>query len=123
MSNKPTQKHTTNVSMVSQEFSGPLPPPAVLDDYNRVVPSAAEKIIAMAEKEQEHRIKAEQMMIEGEIKQAKRGQIMGFIIALLLTATAIYLAVIGLTSLSAIIFSVTLIGVATIFVLNKKPRR
>ena len=50
MSNKPTQKHTTNVSMVSQEFSGPLPPPAVLDDYNRVVPSAAERIIAMAEK-------------------------------------------------------------------------
>ena len=123
MNDKPTQKHTTNVSMVSQEFSGPLPPPTVLNEYNRVVPNAAERIIAMAEKEQEHRIKAEQTLIEGEIKQAKRGQIMGFIIAMLLTATAIYLAIIGLTSLSAIIFSVTLIGVATIFVLNKKPRR
>src|SRR5215469_6508990 len=37
------------------EFSGPLPPPSYLRDYETVVTGAASRIIAMAENEQTHR--------------------------------------------------------------------
>lgn len=37
---------------VQASFAGPLPPPAILDGYEVVVPGAAERILQMAEKEQ-----------------------------------------------------------------------
>lgn len=40
-------------------YSGPIPPPESLEKYEQVVPGSAERILAMAEKEQEHRHKTE----------------------------------------------------------------
>lgn len=37
------------------EFSGPLPPPQILGQYDEVLPGAAERILRMAEKQQDHR--------------------------------------------------------------------
>jgi uncharacterized membrane protein len=48
--NKPTQ-----TQLIQQTFSGPIPPPTLLAEYNKVVPNAAERILAMAEKQSEHR--------------------------------------------------------------------
>ena len=36
-------------------FSGPLPPLSLLEQYNKVIPNAVERIIRMAEQEGEHR--------------------------------------------------------------------
>jgi uncharacterized membrane protein len=36
------------------EHRGPLPPPAMLNDYNSVLPGLAERIVQMAESEQSH---------------------------------------------------------------------
>ena len=52
----PTQQQTSQqVVQVTEQFSGPLPPPDVLERYNQVVPDAANRIIAMAEQETGHR--------------------------------------------------------------------
>ena len=40
---------------VSRSFSGPLPPPEDFERYNQVAPDAANRILAMAEKEQQIR--------------------------------------------------------------------
>src|SRR4051794_22436827 len=37
------------------EFSGPLPPPSYLREYDIILPGAASRIISMAEAEQRHR--------------------------------------------------------------------
>ena len=37
-------------------FSGPIPPPDILKGYNDVVKDGAERIIAMAEKQSNHRM-------------------------------------------------------------------
>jgi len=42
------------------QFSGPLPPPGVLANYEQAMPGAAERIFRMAEKEQENRHRKEQ---------------------------------------------------------------
>ena len=39
---------------VRASFSGPLPPPELLKQYDEVVPGAADRIISMAEAEQAH---------------------------------------------------------------------
>ena len=39
----------------SSLFAGPLPPPEILEQYNRLVPDAAERILTMAETQAAHR--------------------------------------------------------------------
>jgi len=41
--------------IVAQQFQGPLPPPALLKQYEENFPGAAERIFKMAEKQAEHR--------------------------------------------------------------------
>jgi uncharacterized membrane protein len=40
---------------VAEVFSGPLPPPTLLDQYNKIVPGSAKTIIEMAEGQSKHR--------------------------------------------------------------------
>ena len=40
------------VQQTMQAFSGPLPPPSMLAEYNNVVQNGAERIMVMAEKQQ-----------------------------------------------------------------------
>lgn len=42
-------------------FSGPLPPPTMYGEYERTLPGSAERILVMAEKEQDHRIEWERV--------------------------------------------------------------
>jgi uncharacterized membrane protein len=41
--------------MAAWWWSAPLPPPNQLDDYDRVLPGLAERIVSMTEREQAHR--------------------------------------------------------------------
>ncbi len=45
---------TTQRSVVA-EYQGPIPPPQMLARYEEIVPGAGERILAMAEKEQQNR--------------------------------------------------------------------
>ena len=48
----------------SLSWSGPLPPPKVLEAYDRLVPGAAERIMKMAEQQSEHRRGLEKTVVE-----------------------------------------------------------
>ncbi len=43
------------IEEVQEMFLGPIPPPKVLEDYEKIAPGSAEKIISMAMKEIDHR--------------------------------------------------------------------
>ena len=64
-------------------YSAPLPPSSEFDRYEQTLPGAANRIIAMAEKEIEHRHKNENQIVEHSIKNGCRGQILAFILAIL----------------------------------------
>jgi uncharacterized membrane protein len=67
---------------VTQSFSGPLPPPLVLREYNEIIPGLAERIVALAEKQTEHRIGIEAKVIGSDISRSWGGLICGFVVAL-----------------------------------------
>ena len=50
----------------AEHWSGPLPPPAALQRYDEVLPGAAERILAMAETEQQHRMEQEKAFVAQE---------------------------------------------------------
>jgi uncharacterized membrane protein len=77
-------------TIVHQHFSGPLPPPAVLKQYDDVAPGSAERIIKKFENQTAHRIKMETMMVlSGFIKEVG-GLVCGFIIAMTAIIGGIY---------------------------------
>ena len=76
-------------------FSGPLPPPTMYGEYERVLPGSAERILAMAEKEQNHRIGWETTALDTSVGETKLGQWLGFAIAILCIGAAVLLAMSG----------------------------
>lgn len=83
------QTHLTSIQKV-EAFSGPLPPPALLEHYEQVLPGSAERIVAMAEGESTHRRSCEQKALEADVAlnnrdydERRRGQVLAFIIVFL----------------------------------------
>lgn len=66
-----------------EEYSGPIPHPEHLSQYERILPGSADRLIKMAENQASHRQNSEKKIIDFEIKNKSRGQIFGFILAVL----------------------------------------
>lgn len=73
------------------EFSGPLPPPSYLREYDTIVSGAADRIISMAEAEQKHRHRWER----SALNNTTIGLWFGFLIALGLVGGGVYSVYIG----------------------------
>jgi uncharacterized membrane protein len=95
--NKPTDnRDQERPTLVHQHFSGPLPPPAVLKQYDDVAPGSAERIIMKFESQTEHRIRLESIVVwTGSIKELG-GLVCGFTIAMTAIVGGIYTALQGL---------------------------
>ena len=59
-------------------FAGPLPPPAILREYDRAYPGAAQQIIQMALSQSAHRQHLEKVVVEGNDRRATRGLYMAW---------------------------------------------
>ena len=87
-------------------FSGPLPPPEIIEAYERILPGSANRILTMAEKNQDHRIEMElkKIVLDGDetkklissgIQRVPRGQWFGFIITIAFLVAATICAWVG----------------------------
>ncbi|MDR0961435.1 MAG: DUF2335 domain-containing protein [Mediterranea sp.] len=107
----------------SISFQGPVPHPDILKGYEDVLPGTAERILSMAEKQQTHGIEMEKFIVKNSSKQSVYGQVWGGIITILCLVVTLVLGYAGHDALAGVIGSTTILGIATIFVLNKKPRK
>ncbi len=105
----------------SKSYSGPLPPPEDLREYEHIQKGAADRIIVVLEKQVEHRIEQESKIVDNEHDLSKRGQYMGFVLCLFFGGMATYLGLKGHDVLAGVIVSVLIIAIAVIFVLNQYP--
>lgn len=102
-------------------FRGPLPRPEDFAKYKDTLPDAPERILAMAEKQQDHRMEMEATIVKEDIALSKRGQVLGFILAILFGAIAAWLGFEGHDWLAGIIATAVIVALAAIFVLRKEP--
>lgn len=58
---------------VSEQFSGPMPHPKHLREYESTLPGSAERILSMAEKTLDHNISVRDRSLLAEIEDTKRG--------------------------------------------------
>jgi uncharacterized membrane protein len=107
-----------NQLIVSQlaAFQGPIPPPAVLREYEQLEPGAANRIIKMAEKEQEHRhyLENQEFMLDMSARNTGnifmlRGQIFATCIVFAYFILIGIFAVLGLASVVTVALGTALV--------------
>jgi uncharacterized membrane protein len=81
--------------VVSQQWSGPLPPPKVLADFDLIIPGASERILGMVEAEQQHRITHESTVLQAQMGDNRRRNWLGAGIAFTAIAASVFTAYIG----------------------------
>jgi len=84
---------------VSQAWSGPLPPPDVLAQYEQLLPGTAERILVMAEKSVTGRIDDDAKSTDAEIEAAKRGLSFAMRLTSAMTLAALMFFVLGGTGI------------------------
>ncbi len=110
-------------------FSGPLPPPETLQQYEKVCRGSADRIITMAENQATHRHDLEKKQLQADIKLAckeaneiKLGQFLGFLIGIFTVAGGTYAATHGAQIPGVLIGSGGVIGLVTAFIYGRKGK-
>lgn len=104
----------------SERFSGPMPHPKHLAQYEQVAPGAAERILVMAEKAQNHQIEFERTALYSDITDRSHGLWAGIIILSLLIVGGFVLAYIGNNIGSGILLGAAVLSVVGL--LFKRPK-
>jgi uncharacterized membrane protein len=108
---------------VSTSFSGPLPPPWALQEYDKVVPGAAEKILAQAQSQTLHRIEMERKVTESDIQRSRLGLAAGFIVAMTTILGGIFLAYTGHDLAGTTIAALATASLVGVFVYGKSAQK
>lgn len=97
-------------------YSGPIPDPEQLQAYENVHPGLAARIFQMAKDEQEHRFLIERR----KTCAIARGQYTALLVVILLIAAGVTCALCGHQVVAGTIFTTTIIGSASVFLLGRK---
>jgi uncharacterized membrane protein len=121
--NNPMAQRELLVQTMSSSFSGPIPPPALLEKYNQIIPNGAERILAMAEKQSAHREYLEKRVVDGNVSNQTRGSYFAFVISLTAILGGVWLISHGKSpeGLASIITS--LVGLAGVFFYSKHQQK
>lgn len=107
------------ISSKKETFKNPIPSPDVLKGYNEAITNGANRILAMVEKQSNHRIKIEETVINRELNQSGRGQNYGFAISLSFLVVSAGLIYTGHDVAGTFLGTIDLIGLVSVFILGK----
>ncbi len=100
-------------------FSGPMPPPAVLEGYERLVKGAAERILVMAESDAKHQQEIEFAALRAAEAEIKRGQLFGFVIGLTALGASMLALAMGSPAVAGVIGGTTVVGLVSVFIVGR----
>ena len=101
----------TLVRLQHSSWEGPLPPPIIIEEFDRIVPGAAARILDEWEAEAAHRRAFERRAVVIEGLERIGGRILAFAFAVAALGVAVYLASIGAEWASGLIGTGTIASV------------
>lgn len=115
---------------IAASFTGPIPPPSLLADYERISPGLSDRIFSMAEDEAKHRRTSESAIITAHIDdrkcyhaEAQRGQMFALIITLSALVVGAYTACQGHEVTGGILGVGGIGGIVTTFIWGRSKQR
>jgi uncharacterized membrane protein len=119
---QPATGQPQQIAVAMAQFVGPLPPPAMLEHYNRVFPGCAERIIKMAEGQALHRQGLEQAVVQSKIDNERRGQWCAFVLGMTGVIGAVLLLAMGRDLAGFGIFVVSLGSLIGVFIVAQRTQ-
>lgn len=108
---------------VHKEYKGPLPPPEQLQEFDNVVPGAANRIMTLMEEQARHRMHLEKTVIEGDNRRANWGVVIGAAVAVLGLVLSFIMVMSGFGIYGTIIGVLDLATLVGVFVYGTNSRR
>lgn len=103
--------------VVSEHFSGPLPHPRHMSQYNELIPNGADRLTTMAEEALAHNHAMEAKLVNSEVHDRSLGMWMGFAsFALLIICALVVMLVTGSTVGAGLFLAAAVVNVIGLFV-------
>ncbi len=102
--------------ILTSHHEGPIPPPQLLEAYERLCPGAAARIMQWAEDDLTHSRVMERSVLETVSRERKRGQICALIACVAAFGAAAYCAHAGAFVAAGVIGGATVVGLVAAFV-------
>ena len=120
---KTTQQNNVTHQVMSAYYSAPYPPANELEHYERIYPSFTERLMNNLEKQTAHRIEIESKVIESGIKNSARGQILAFILALVVVSFGFVLLLLDKKTSGITAIVSALVALVGVFVYGNKSKK
>lgn len=98
-----------------QRYTGPMPPPELLRGYEVVVPGSAERIVKMAEQEQQFRHEMTRAAVQGGMSGVKRGQVFALIVVAIMAVACVICAALDQAVVASVLGGGTLVSLVAAF--------
>lgn len=116
---RPELLHAVQQITVSQTYSGPLPSPEDIKKYEEILPGSAERFLKMVEKQADHRMSLEKIVVPSQQEQGKRGQNYALYLVSALILSGVAMTFFGHDQVAVTIFRWTIASVAATFIVGK----
>lgn len=123
-----SEASTIRQQIISQTIEGPLPPPQMLAEYERVHPGLSQVIVESFQNETAHRhalekqaMDVEEYMARSFVTERRRGQHYGLFIAILIVGGAITLGLNGQGWAATVMGGVGFASIVGAFVVGRRP--
>lgn len=117
------QTATVKAQTTVQQYQGPIPDPQSFSQYNQILPGAADRILAMAEKEAAHRQNIDEKNVWVYAISVFLGQVLAFILGLVVMGGGVWIMLKGQSAWG---YASIITGVGTlvsVFILGRKPKK
>lgn len=106
-----------------RSYSGPIPPPDLLKQYDEIAAGTALRIIAMSEKQSEHRMSLEKQVVTSGIRRSWAGLVFGFLIACVFAGAGVWIASMGHPAAGATVATTSVFSLVAVFVTGTRSQR
>lgn len=117
------QQHALVQQMELESFSGPLPPPQVLQEYENILPGLADRIVRMTEIQSAHRQDLERYITRSDSRRANAGLICAVLIAVMGLVGSYLLITGGYSFEGTGLGGATLVGLVVAFIYGTNSRK
>ena len=111
------------LQVVRVSFSGPLPPPGMLREYNKAAPGCADRIVRMTEENQSRRLEIVKNRQDAQNKLLLRGQAFSFAVAVFALIGGCVLVALGSPIVGSILSIGSLVGCAALYIRGEFQHR
>lgn len=111
------------VVFARSSFSGPMPPPDLVAQYEELLPGAAKFFFSTLDRQTSHRLTIEARVIEANISHEKIGMWLAFLLAFLMIACGTFLIYADKDPQGLALIGGTLVTLCGVFVYSRSQER